>query len=227
MAAILMECIARTSIYGNEMSNIEPILVVKNLRIEQGGKVLWQDFDFSLAPNERLGISAPSGFGKTTLGRVLAQWQAPTGGTILFAGKHLPKQGYCPIQLVPQHPEKSFNPYRSVGASLRDAWQPDADWLERFSIQPQWLARRPNELSGGELARIALLRALDPRTQILIADEITAQLDAHLQKNIWQQLIQLSEERPLGMIIFSHNKALLEKVCTSVMTLDSTITATL
>ncbi|USR67016.1 ATP-binding cassette domain-containing protein [Providencia stuartii] len=201
------------------------MLAVKNLQVEQGGKTLWQDFSFSLTPNERLGISAPSGFGKTTLGRVLAQWQTPTNGSILFAGQALPKQGYCPIQLVPQHPEKSFNPYRTVGASLRDAWQPDSEWLERLSIKPSWLERRPNELSGGELARIALLRALDPRTKILIADEITAQLDAHLQKEIWRFLIQLSEKRPLGMIIFSHNRALLEKVCTSVLTLKAENTA--
>ena len=91
--------------------------------------------------------------------------------------------------------------------------------MAQFSIKPEWLDRRPNELSGGELARIALLRALDPRTKILIADEITAQLDANLQKQIWQRLITLSQERPLAMIIFSHNRALLEKVCCRVITL--------
>lgn len=125
-------------------------------------------------------------------------------------------KGYCPIQLVPQHPEKCFNPYRTVGESVKDAWEPDPYYLERLFIKSEWLARRPSELSGGELARIALLRALDPRTKVLIADEITAQLDAHLQKDIWQFLIQLSEERPLSMIVFSHNKFLLEKVCTSI-----------
>ena len=71
-------------------------------------------------------------------------------------------------------------------------------------------------MSGGELARIALLRALDPRTRFLIADEVTAQLDAHIQAQIWQVLIEESEKRPLGLVVFSHNKALLEKVCTSV-----------
>nr|WP_301538214.1 ATP-binding cassette domain-containing protein [Providencia rettgeri] len=201
------------------MSVIESVLDVKNLCIEQGNQVLWDNFSFSLGHHERLGISAPSGFGKTTLGRVLAKWQKPTQGHILFEGKPLNNQGYCPIQLVPQHPEKSFNPYRTVGASLYDAWRPEADWLAQFSIKPEWLDRRPNELSGGELARIALLRALDPRTKILIADEITAQLDANLQKQIWQRLITLSQERPLAMIIFSHNKALLEKVCCRVITL--------
>lgn len=192
------------------------MLEVKNICITQGGNTLWNDLSFCLNNNERLGLSAPSGFGKTTLGRVLAQWQAPSKGCILFEGKTLSETGYCPIQLVPQHPEKSFNPYRTVGSSVNDAWEPSTDYLERLSIKPEWLERRPSELSGGELARIALLRALDPRTRVLIADEITAQLDAHLQKDIWQFLIELSQQRPLAMIIFSHNKMLLEKVCTSV-----------
>ena len=195
------------------------MLSVQKLHIEQNGRILWDNFSFSLASGERLGVSAPSGFGKTTLGRVLAQWQTCSQGTILFDGKPLSPTGYCPIQLIPQHPEKSFNPYRTVGASLYDAWKPDTSWLAKLSIKPEWLARRPDELSGGELARVALLRALDPRTQVLIADEITAQLDAQLQKEVWQFLIQLSQERPLAMLIFSHNKALLEKVCTSVLTL--------
>ena len=198
------------------------MLEVKNIYITQGGNTLWSDLSFCLDNNERLGLSAPSGFGKTTLGRVLAQWQAPSNGLILFEGKALPATGYCPIQLVPQHPEKSFNPYRTVGSSVNDAWEPSAEYLERLSIKAEWLERRPRELSGGELARIALLRALDPRTKILIADEITAQLDAHLQKDIWQFLIELSQDRPLAMIIFSHNKMLLEKVCTSVWEISST-----
>ncbi|CAG9429834.1 Nickel import system ATP-binding protein NikE [Providencia alcalifaciens] len=194
------------------------MLEIQNLRIEQAGRVLWDNLNLSLVDNERLGISAPSGFGKTTLGRVLGQWQKPTDGQVLLNGEPVPHRGYCPIQLVPQHPEKSFNPYRTVGSSVRDAWEPDAQWLDWLSIKPQWLERRPSELSGGELARIALLRALDPRTQVLIADEMTAQLDAHLQKEVWQHLIRISQQRPLAMIVFSHNKALLEKVCTKVWT---------
>ncbi|TBL27615.1 ATP-binding cassette domain-containing protein, partial [Klebsiella oxytoca] len=96
-----------------------------------------------------------------------------------------------------------------TGESVRDAWVPDSLWLEKLMIEPEWLTRRPNELSGGELARIALLRALDPRTQLLIADEVTAQLDAQIQAKIWQVLIDESQKRPLSLIIFSHNKALL------------------
>lgn len=189
---------------------------IRDLQVIQGGKTLWNGLSFRLNAGERLGISAPSGFGKTTLGRVLAQWQQPHAGELLLDGKPVPKTGYCPVQLVPQHPEKCFNPYRTTGAGLYDAWKPDAEWLEKLSIEPHWLERRPDELSGGELARIALLRALDPRTCFLIADEVTAQLDAHIQAQIWQVLIEESEKRPLGLVVFSHNKALLEKVCTSV-----------
>ncbi|MBG6038541.1 ATP-binding cassette domain-containing protein [Proteus cibarius] len=193
-----------------------PLLELKQLSVEQAGKVLWQDLSFSLDAGERLGISAPSGRGKTTLGRVLAQWQTPTQGSILVNGKPLSNKGYCPIQLVPQHPDKCFNPFRTTGDSVRDAWSPDESWFEKLRIKQEWLTRRPNELSGGELARIALLRALDPRTQILIADEVTAQLDAQIQADIWQVLIDESQKRPLSLIIFSHNKALLEKVSTKV-----------
>ena len=192
------------------------MLDVQQLTIVQDGRRLWDSVSFQVRSGERQGISAPSGFGKTTLGRVLAQWQTPTSGSITVAGKPLPKKGYCPIQLVPQHPELTFNPYRTPGQSLRDAWAPDASWLERLMVKPVWLTRRPDELSGGELARIALLRALDPRTRYLIADEVTAQLDAHIQAQVWQVLLEEVQRRELGLIVFSHNKALLEKVCSSI-----------
>lgn len=68
------------------------MLSVENLTIVQSGKRLWESVSFTLAPGERLGISAPSGFGKTTLGRVLAQWQSATAGHILLEGKPLAKK---------------------------------------------------------------------------------------------------------------------------------------
>ena len=192
------------------------MLEVRQLSIVQDGRQLWEGVSFQVRSGERQGISAPSGYGKTTLGRVLAQWQTATSGDIFVGGQPLSKKGYCPIQLVPQHPEQTFNPYRTTGESLRDAWSPDAAWLARLAVNPDWLTRRPDELSGGELARIALLRALDPRTRYLIADEVTAQLDAHIQAQVWQVLLEEAKRRELGLIVFSHNKALLEKVCSSI-----------
>lgn len=189
------------------------MLCCRDVVIRQGGKVLWQNLTFSLAVGERMGICAPSGTGKTTLGRVLAGWQKPTSGEILVDDKSLPVGQYCPVQLVPQHPELTFNPWRSTGDAVRDAWQPDASTLARLHINPEWLTRRPGQLSGGELARIALLRALDPRTRFLIADEITAQLDPSIQRDIWALLLEECQRRPLGMLIISHQQALLDQLC--------------
>jgi peptide/nickel transport system ATP-binding protein len=189
---------------------------VRDLSIHQGDRPLWKGLMLTVKAGERLGLSAPSGHGKTTLGRVLAGWQ-PAGvgesGKILLDGAPLPAQGYNPVQLIPQHPELCFNPYRSTGQALWDVWRPDDAMLARFLVKPEWLSRKPGQLSGGELARIALLRALDPRTRLLIADEVTAQLDPRIQRQLWQELMRECESRGLGMLVFSHQQALLQQVC--------------
>lgn len=97
---------------------------------------------------------------------------------------------------------------------MRDAWQPDPETMRRLHVQPEWLTRRPMQLSGGELARIAILRALDPRTRFLIADEMTAQLDPSIQKAIWGYVLEVCCSRSLGMLVISHQSALLDQVCT-------------
>ncbi|MBL0595089.1 ATP-binding cassette domain-containing protein [Aeromonas veronii] len=196
------------------------MLEVRNLTIAQGIRPLWQGLSLTVKVGERLGISAPSGHGKTTLGRVLASWQpVGAGGQILLYGQPVPEQvkGYNPIQLVPQHPELTFNPYRTTGQALWDVWRPDEAMLARFMVKPAWLGRKPGQLSGGELARIALLRALDPRTRLLVADEVTAQLDPQIQRHLWRELMIECEQRGLGMVIFSHQQALLRQICHRVL----------
>ncbi len=196
------------------------MLDVRNLTIAQGKRPLWQGLSLTVKAGERLGISAPSGYGKTTLGRVLAGWQPVRGsGEIVLDGQPVPEQvkGYNPIQLVPQHPELTFNSYRTTGQALWDVWCPDNAMLARFMVKPEWLSRKPGQLSGGELARIALLRALDPRTRLLIADEVTAQLDPQIQRQLWQALMVECEQRGLGMVIFSHQQALLRQICHRVL----------
>lgn len=89
--------------------------------------------------------------------------------------------------------------------------------MARLHIAPEWLTRRPGQLSGGELARLALLRALDPRTRFLIADEITAQLDPATQRDVWTFLLELCQRRALGMVVISHQKALVAQVCSTLL----------
>ena len=83
--------------------------------------------------------------------------------------------------------------------------------LTRFMVKPEWLGQT-GQLSGGELARIALLRASIPH-RLLIADEVTAQLIRNPAPAHWRELMVECEQRGLGMLVFSHQQALLRQIC--------------
>ena len=92
--------------------------------------------------------------------------------------------------------------------------------MEKLGIEPDWLNRFPTELSGGELQRFCIARALGKRTRFLLADEISTMLDLITQSQIWHFLIEETQRRGIGMIVVSHDAELVEKVCTRVVKLD-------
>lgn len=186
----------------------------------RGQRPVLEHVSLTLEPGERLGLSAPSGRGKTTLCRLLAGYQRPTGGEILLDGQPLSRyRGACPVQMIWQHPETALDPLLPLEVSLNEAGPVDGRLLEALHIQPQWLRRYPQELSGGELQRFCIARALGPRTRYLLCDEITAMLDLITQAQIWQFLLEEARRRELGLLIVSHNSALLERVCGQIVTL--------
>ena len=81
------------------------------------------------------------------------------------------------------------------------------------------MERFPAELSGGELQRFCLARALHPATRFLLCDEISAMLDLVTQAQIWALLLDEARRRKLGLLIVSHNVALMERVCTRIVEL--------
>ena len=81
------------------------------------------------------------------------------------------------------------------------------------------MERFPSELSGGELQRFCLARALMPGTRFLLCDEISAMLDLVTQAQIWNFLLEEAEKRDLGILIVSHNEALMERLCTRIVEL--------
>lgn len=94
-----------------------------------------------------------------------------------------------------------------------------SDLLAQFGIRPAWFARFPHELSGGELMRLAMARALLARPRYLIADESTAMLDALTQAQLWRALIAQADARGLGMVVVSHSPALVSRIATRVVDL--------
>lgn len=171
--------------------------------------------DLTLRSGERLGLTGPSGRGKTTLCRLLAGYDRPDAGEVLLDGKPLSTyRGYCPVQMVWQHPELVVDPLRTLGATLAEGWAVEERVLTGLHIEPGWLTRYPSELSGGELQRFCVARALGPATRFLLCDELSAMLDLITQAQIWSFLLEEAERRDLGLLIVSHSAPLLERLCT-------------
>lgn len=124
----------------------------------------------------------------------------------------------CPVQLVSQHPEEAFDPALSLRASLAEAGDvdgPRAGHLMRiFSVEGEWLSRRPHEVSGGQLMRVALVRALMASPRVLICDESTASLDLLSQEEIWRAVVDCQEFEGFGLIVVSHDSSLVERLAT-------------
>lgn len=178
-----------------------------------------QSVTLSVNSNERVGLVAPSGYGKTTLVKLLAGHEEPTAGCITLNGKPLPPKGPSPIQLISQHPENAINPRWKMQKVLEEAGQLRDDVLHAMGIREEWLSRYPRELSGGELQRFCVARALFSDTRFLIADEISTMLDVITQAQIWNYIIDEVDRRGIGMVIVTHNEQLAKRVCTRVVDL--------
>ncbi len=212
------------------------MLEARDIAFAYPGKApIYQGLDFSIEPGERVALQAPSGFGKTTLCRMLAGYLRPTAGQVLLDGKALPKRGVCPVQLVWQHPEKAVDPRMRMAVMLAEAGvghkrlrslsdealsQTHRELLNRLGIREKWLTRFPHELSGGELQRFCIARALAARPRYLIADEISTMLDALTQAQIWHVLLEESAAQNMGVILVSHSPSLTERVATRTVRLE-------
>lgn len=188
-------------------------------RYGEGSSVL-RNVSLRAADGERLALLGPSGRGKSTLALLLAGYLPLQKGAITLDGAPLPKDCYNPVQLVYQHPEKAMDPRWKVKDSLSEAWDVPDELLRAIGAEPDWLTRWPNELSGGQLQRLSILRALSPKTRVLIADEITASLDPITQAQIWSVILQEVERHDMILIAITHNEALAQRICTRLVHVD-------
>ena len=188
------------------------MLEINNLRFRWDEKSPWllDGVNLRVAPGEIVGIMGHSGCGKSTLARLLSGHMPMQAGQMLLDEKPLPDRGVRPVQLVMQHAELALNPRWRAGQSLCEGWQPDAETLRSFGIREEWLQRFPHELSGGEMQRISIVRALIPQLRILVADELTTMHDPITQVQIWRALQEKSRERGFGLLAISHDSALLQ-----------------
>ncbi len=199
------------------------MLEARGITFGYGGRLLYEGLDLSVGPDERVALCAPSGFGKTTLCRLLAGYERPQAGQVLVDGDPLPKRGVCPVQMIWQHPETAVDPRMRMANTLAEAGEVPERLLDDLGIQRRWLFRYPHELSGGELQRFCIARALAANPRYLVADEISTMLDAVTQAQIWDVLLAETGRRGIGLVFVSHSPALAERIATR--TVDLTVYA--
>ena len=186
-----------------------------SFRYHKGNRQILNHVSVSLDSSDRLGLAAPSGFGKTTFCKILAGYEQPDEGQVLLDGKPLSEyKGYCPVQMIFQHPEQAVNPRLRMREVLKEGDGISKELIEGLGIEEDWKNRFPQELSGGELQRFCIARALGKGTKYLLCDEITTMLDFITQGQIWNFLIEETKRRGIGMVIVSHSQPLLDHVCT-------------
>ena len=193
-------------------------LEAKSVSFRYGKRQAWvlQNLNFCVEQGTCIGLSAPSGAGKSTLGMLLAGYLMPVEGAVLLNGKPLLPQGVCPVQLIYQHPEQAVNPRWRLRRVLEESGQVQEELLHALGIEQEWLERFPIELSGGELQRFCVARALMSNASFLICDEMSTMLDVITQAQIWQVVTGEAKKRNIGIVVITHNDYLAGRLCSKV-----------
>ncbi len=193
---------------------------------------------FSIQPGEILGVAGESGCGKSTTGMTVLQLHEPSGGEIRFRGRDLlaAKDGKSrkafrrEAQIVFQNPYESLNPRFTVADSVREPidihFPGDRDRqgdllvkaMERAGLVPieNFIDRFPHQLSGGQLQRIAIARAISVEPSFLVADEPVSMLDVSIRAGILNLLRRFSSEFEMAILYISHDLSTMRHVCTRV-----------
>jgi len=200
-------------------------LEAKNIYFRYDKKQPWvlENCSLQVEKGERVAVFAPSGYGKSTLGMLLSGYLKPVQGEILLDGKPLPEKGISPVQLIYQHPEKAINPRWKLKRVLEESGELREDVLDAFGIERAWLERYPRELSGGELQRFCVARALMSGAEYLICDEISTMLDVITQAQIWNVVLEETKKRDMGVIAVTHNRHLAQRIATRIVDLSEQV----
>lgn len=190
-----------------------------------GDKVLFEDIDLTVHVGERLAVQGPSGTGKSTLGNVLLGVTSPDRGHVDRTAGLAPTA----LQKLYQDPVASFAPRVRLGHALRDvAERHRCDWssveqsLASLGVAPDLLSRRPAEVSGGELQRIAMVRALMVRPAMLFADEPTSRLDPVSQQQAMDVLLAQTSQTGTALLLVTHDEDIARAVTSRALKLGAT-----
>jgi peptide/nickel transport system ATP-binding protein len=188
---------------------------------------------FDVSPGESVGLLGESGCGKTSTGRMLVKLDDPTGGRIDFEGADITTLSGAALrrfrtraQLIFQNPFDALNPRFTIRAALSEPLEnarvPLAERegrihrvleLVRLAEPGQFLDRYPHQLSGGQLQRIVMARALILDPVFVVADEPVSMLDVSVRAGVLNVFREVRQRLGLTAIYISHDLALVRYVC--------------
>jgi peptide/nickel transport system ATP-binding protein len=205
------------------------LLSTKNITKSFGSLKAVDSVNLHIEAGETLGLVGQTGSGKTTLAKTIMGLHQPTGGSVYLEDVKVDDPGkdfYKRVQMVFQNPGESLSHRLSVLEAVMEPLDIQGigtkEEREKKAIQvlgevelPQtgdFLNKYPHQLSGGEMQRLAIARALVLDPVLLIADEPTAFLDASVQAKILKLLLNLQEQRGLSMLYITHDIAAARKI---------------
>lgn len=200
------------------------VLSAKGVAKRFGGNRLFSNVTLDVRAGDLTAIIGPSGSGKTTLGNVLLGLVAPDEGVVQRTTDAPPWK----YQKLYQDPVASFAPRVSLRVLLQDVVERHGrDWLDvekllqRVRLPSSLLDRRPDQVSGGELQRFALVRVLMLDPVLIFADEPTSRLDPITQQETLELLVDTAADRGCALILVTHDHVIAEKLGATILPLEA------
>lgn len=195
------------------------------------------DISIDVYEKEIMGLVGESGSGKSTYGKCVIGLEDEDSGKFFFDNKDLSKLSrkeqkeiFRHMQMVFQNPYSSFNPKVTIGTNLlrlckhfkmskEDSIKRIEELFNMVKLGGELMKRLPGDLSGGQLQRLAIVRALIPYPKFIIADEAVSALDISVQAQVLNLFLEMKEEMGLSILFISHDLNVVQQICDRVAVL--------
>ena len=224
---------------------MEPILRVENLnKVYSGGTVALKDINFDVYPGEFIAVIGPSGAGKSTLLRCINRLVEPTGGSILFKNKEVNKLKARQLKQIRREIGMVFQSFHlidrlnvlnnvlhgrlaytntfkgALGMFSKKDIEEAKEILRRVGLEEK-MYNRADELSGGQMQRVGICRALAQQPQLILADEPIASLDPASSKTIMEYMYNICREDGITAIVNLHQVDVAMKYASRIIGIQS------
>lgn len=195
------------------------------------------DVSFQVREGETLGLVGESGCGKSTIGKLVLGLLAPSGGSVQFRGRTVSadrgsvewRQMRRQMQMVFQNPFGALNPRLKIGTQIQEILETHGigdtvnrhqrmeKLLQSVGLEAHMLERYPHQMSGGQLQRAVIARALAVSPSFIVCDEAVAALDVSIQAQVVNLLLDLQEAHRLTYLFISHDLGIVRHICDRVV----------